>query len=638
MNNEILNAALQYAANGWAVFPVSKEKNPLTPNGFRDASKDPKIIKSWYKKYTGANVAIATGQVSGGLVVIDIDYDEEKGIDGFASFREWEEENGCKISSRSATTGRQGCHIYFTTKEPIGCKVNALDGVDIRGDGGYIIAPPSIHKNGREYFWDDEDEEIECVQDDSDVDFFFAEAFRNAPSSGPFSAPAQATAGSRNDTIFKMAAAFQSKGLDDDAIMIACKAYNQKNCNPPLPDDELERTVKSALRYDKGVKEAPKPTAEDIKSEERKTENVKKLQKLRKANDLLKENVPELNVIVGIDNELPFLVEGTCILSAKSKLGKSWLALELCDAVSKGVDFLGYKTKKCSALYLDLETKKPLKIKRLQRLTDAVGELSDNYSIQDTAYMMGEGFEEEIANYLEQDPEIRVIVIDVFQKILKPKRKDLSEYEYFYDKIGTLNKISEKYHLSIILVCHDRKTVDPGDPFSNILGSTALQGATDQMIVMYKNRFNDPVTHIAVKGRTIDGIIEMDAQILNGLWVKAENASAVRKMDELKKSPIFEGVKKILDMESTWEGRCSEFYAKCTKMGIDLELPKDKNNNIDFRPIGAAFQSQEFEDLMTEYDIKFKQIKNGSGARYYKFTVDTVDEFKTTVDENPFEA
>lgn len=178
MSKEIMEAALNYAAMGWAVFPVSKSKNPLTKNGCLDASKDPEVIKAWFTKYTGANVAIATGAISGGLTIIDIDFDDDECKDGYYTFDKWMEANGCYIDSKSVITGRGGKHIYLTSTEPFGNKVGAMKDIDIRGDGGYVVAPPSIHLNGREYFWEDEDQEIVSVQSDSDVEFSFMNVLR----------------------------------------------------------------------------------------------------------------------------------------------------------------------------------------------------------------------------------------------------------------------------------------------------------------------------------------------------------------------------------------------------------------------------------------------------------------------------
>ena len=74
MGNQFLDAAIEYASHGWAVFPLkSKGKDPLTAHGVKDATTNFDQIEKWWTKHPTANVAIACGQVSGGLLVVDLD-------------------------------------------------------------------------------------------------------------------------------------------------------------------------------------------------------------------------------------------------------------------------------------------------------------------------------------------------------------------------------------------------------------------------------------------------------------------------------------------------------------------------------------------------------------------------------------
>ena len=82
--------ALWYAGMGFAVFPIKpRDKTPLTEHGFKDATTDKDMISSWWDKYLDANIAVATGSRSGGLVVIDLDRREDKGIDGYETLIDW---------------------------------------------------------------------------------------------------------------------------------------------------------------------------------------------------------------------------------------------------------------------------------------------------------------------------------------------------------------------------------------------------------------------------------------------------------------------------------------------------------------------------------------------------------------------
>ena len=82
--NELKQAAIKYAKLGLAVFPlIPRDKKPLTQNGFKDATTDVNQINAWWDKTPDANIGIATGQRSGGLVVVDMDVDKEEGKDGY---------------------------------------------------------------------------------------------------------------------------------------------------------------------------------------------------------------------------------------------------------------------------------------------------------------------------------------------------------------------------------------------------------------------------------------------------------------------------------------------------------------------------------------------------------------------------
>ena len=98
------------------------------------------------------NIGIATGTASGSLLVIDLDVDKDKGKDGKRAATQWLKEYGRDFPKTAiARTGRGGLHMIFYGNGRN--KTNLLPGVDVRGEGGYIVAPPSIHPNGNSYQW-----------------------------------------------------------------------------------------------------------------------------------------------------------------------------------------------------------------------------------------------------------------------------------------------------------------------------------------------------------------------------------------------------------------------------------------------------------------------------------------------------
>jgi putative DNA primase/helicase len=159
-----LKYALAYAKSGYKVIPIygivegacacgagakckNPGKHPMTSNGFKAGTTDPKQIKQWFADAPQANVAIVTGD---GLVVVDVD--EKHG--GHKTFAELEENLGKLPRNAVVKTGGDGLHIYMRSKERIRNSSGKLGpGVDVRGDGGYIVAPPSRHISGKRYIW-----------------------------------------------------------------------------------------------------------------------------------------------------------------------------------------------------------------------------------------------------------------------------------------------------------------------------------------------------------------------------------------------------------------------------------------------------------------------------------------------------
>ena len=252
--NKLLDAAIEYATKyKWAVFPCSPtSKKPLTPHGCKDAKKSVGAIKAWWERWPDASIGIATGSVSG-LIVIDEDLDEDKGLNGYEEVSEWERINGALPATVQCITGRGGYHLYYQYDgTDIKNRAGILDGVDVRGEGGYVIAPPSMHPNGTEYQWEDAPDEVDLAPIDATVRKFLFGENEKTRATADFKLPDRIQSGERNDTLFRLACSMQSQGLPDAAIMAALEQTNQNACDEPVSDAELTTIVESALRYQKG--------------------------------------------------------------------------------------------------------------------------------------------------------------------------------------------------------------------------------------------------------------------------------------------------------------------------------------------------------------------------------------------------
>lgn len=164
-----LKMALKYAARGWAVIPVhvaaknpetgevacscgsrtcaAPGKHPVPLNGVHSCSKDPATIRQWWADMPLANVAVACGEVSG-IVVLDVD-PRNGGLESLKRLS-----RGPR--SLYSKTGGGGMHIFFHYKKGVSYPKQIAPGLDIRSDGAYIVAPPSMHVSGGSYSWGNE--------------------------------------------------------------------------------------------------------------------------------------------------------------------------------------------------------------------------------------------------------------------------------------------------------------------------------------------------------------------------------------------------------------------------------------------------------------------------------------------------
>ena len=245
--------ALHYAEMGLAVFPlVCRDKVPAVVGGCKVATTKRTTIERWWDKNPQYNIGIATGNKSSGLVVIDLDVDKNKGIDGYDVLRDWQNKHGKLPETWQSITGRGGYHYFYKDAIVHSNRVGLYEGVDIRGEGGYIVAPPSVHPNGNIYEWEQGPEEYEIAQVDNIVNDFLKgeKQRRDSEHKTNFKVPELIPEGKRVDTIVRLIASLRTKGLDDDAIKAAVRVENEKRCNPPLKEKELEKAVFPALKRD----------------------------------------------------------------------------------------------------------------------------------------------------------------------------------------------------------------------------------------------------------------------------------------------------------------------------------------------------------------------------------------------------
>lgn len=546
MDDKMKQAALWWVQQGFTIFPLRpRDKKP--PEGFKwkdQCTQDPNKVNRLWTKYKDANIAIVCGKPSGNLLVIDLDVDDNTGANGYDDLHDWEAANGELPETFRVITGKGGMHLYYRTDgRKIINKVRLYDGIDLRYDDAYVVAPPSVHpETGALYMIEEEvDGTPEIAEANDAVYKFIADGIpkdlKEKPQELMLGKPIPE--GMRDWTMFRAAAKMRNMGLSEDGIVGALNAENQLLCDPPLTLGQLRKIARSAAKYDpkdsylEGVADGVIIENDGTPGDALETYSANELSQL----DL---HPPEMIV----EKLLPV---GIGILAAPSKAGKSWMVLDLGLSVANGEPFLGYATKKRGVLYLALEDSMYRVNDRMQKIMDGA-DLPDGLRITIKSQRTNTGLIEQLRKHLEEYPDTGLIIIDTLQMIRPPKGR-IDAYEFDYNIMGKLRTIVVEYNLSMLLVHHTRKANGfDSDPFESILGSTALQGATDFMYTLKQGK--DGFDILYGKGRDISNIeLAVDMDWTTYHWRAIGSVSEVRQDKEWRdylNSPITVTIKAML--------------------------------------------------------------------------------------------
>jgi putative DNA primase/helicase len=253
-------AALKYIADKFPVFPLCWPdatgkcgcgrnhqdrdigKRPLTEHGLKDATITILGVNEYWGKWPKANIGIA---IPDGFFVLDADIEHN----GYDSLGKLQESIGALPETLQITTGSGGAHFWYKTDKPIRntVKLAAYEGLDIRGVGGYVVAPPSLHRYGQRY-------EVSSVWNgpimpapEALIELCLAKqtaVISNAPG-----IEGEISEGTRDSTLTSLAGSMRRRGLPESVIYKALCETNQSLCKPPLPDSDIQRIAKSVGRY-----------------------------------------------------------------------------------------------------------------------------------------------------------------------------------------------------------------------------------------------------------------------------------------------------------------------------------------------------------------------------------------------------
>jgi hypothetical protein len=251
VTSETERAALAYLARGWSVVVVEPEgKRPIVRwEEFQRRRPSEDELRTWLRRHPDANLAIVTGAVSG-LVVLDVD--PRHG--GAGSLARWERDHGALPRTVEVRTGGGGRHLYLAHPHvEVRNRVGLSPGLDLRGDGGVVVAPPSIHPSGGRYRWVPGHAPDE-LRPAPLPDWLLEIALGEAPISGGRHRGWHdrvgeiVPEGERNDAIASLTGHLLWHGIAPPVARELLLCWNRVHCQPPLSEQEVARTVESITR------------------------------------------------------------------------------------------------------------------------------------------------------------------------------------------------------------------------------------------------------------------------------------------------------------------------------------------------------------------------------------------------------
>jgi hypothetical protein len=243
-----VDTAQRYLARGWSVLPLgARDKRPLVVwEPLQDTRPSVEQVSDWFSRWPDANIGIVTGEISN-LIVLDID--PKHGGDG--SLERLERSFEPLPETVEAVTGGGGRHFYFA--HPGGLvrnRAGLAQGIDLRGDGGYIVVPPSIHPSGHPYVWvvGRSPEEIGVAALPRWLLRASGARARRSLSDWRQLVRDGVPEGQRNSTVASLAGHLLWHQVDPEIVLELLLAWNRMRCRPPLDDAEVAQVVANIVR------------------------------------------------------------------------------------------------------------------------------------------------------------------------------------------------------------------------------------------------------------------------------------------------------------------------------------------------------------------------------------------------------
>ena len=313
-----------------------------------------------------------------------------------------------------------------------------------------------------------------------------------------------------------------------------------------------------------------------------------------------KQFAPQHELIEGM------LAPGLYILAGASKIGKSWLVLQIAHCVSMGLPLWGRKVQKSEVLYLALEDTE----RRIQsRLMRICGGETGEIAFATESEVLGRGFEEQVTNYLHKHLQAKLVIVDTLIKVREMNSRG-SAYADDYATMTAFKRIAEQYGITMLIVHHTRKQ-EAGDIMDMISGTTGIMGCADGAMVLERPLRRVPKGSISMTGRDFqDAKISLTQNPETMCW---EFAGYTDELPEEQSDPVLMAVAMLLENQNLWEGTAEELRVQLQTLNPRLDL---KANALS-RRLNAQMQ-----ELENQYGVRFTRSRGSDGRQIRLEAVD----------------
>lgn len=299
-----------------------------------------------------------------------------------------------------------------------------------------------------------------------------------------------------------------------------------------------------------------------------------------------------------IDDFLP--VGGVVMLSAKPKMGKSFLAIQLALSVASGGEFLGFQARKHEVLYIDLETSQRSMKNRISMMTDDAPKGLYLMTPQEVFEFgnVGNGFESQVNYFLESHKGVKLVIVDTYGIIKGHRKQNQGVYDFDYGEISHLNSWARKKGFTLVLIHHQNKQSDYDNPVMGISGSTGITAGLQAYYILTKRDYTDTRTKLTIGGKEIaerDIFIQPESDT-NRTWVEDEPEDRPSRKTTVSNNPITMTIRDLCANSEEIEITAKELAERVGKSprGVGLWLNQYEGELAEYQRI--AFMKKHTEN------------------------------------------